>query len=96
MNVHHDREEHRFTTPVDGDQARVDYEETPDGTWDLRHTWVPEEHRERGVASDLVRRVLEQAEDEDRQIIPTCPFVASFIDEHPSFEKLVAKAKISD
>lgn len=89
MEIEHDREQHRFETPVDGEKARVDYEEGTDGTWDLQHTWVPEEHRNQGIASDLVRHVLERADEEGRKIIPSCPFVASFIDDNPSYERLV-------
>lgn len=96
MKVHHDREERRFTTPLDGAQARIDYEETSTGAWDLKHTWVPVEHREQGIAGRLVRRVLERADEEGREVVPTCPFVASFIDENPSFERLVAEESATD
>lgn len=89
MEIEHDREQHRFKSAIDGEEARVDYEETADGAWDLQHTWVPEEHRNQGIASDLVRHVLERADDEGRNVIPTCPFVASFIDDNPPYEHLV-------
>lgn len=89
MNVHHDRNRHRFTTPVDGEEAVVDYEETSSGAWDLTHTFVPPEHRHCGIASGLVRRVLEEARREGRSIVPTCPFVSSFLDDRPEFRDLV-------
>lgn len=93
MDVRQDQQNDRFTTPVDGRLAWVEYEETDAGTWNLKHTWVPEEYRNRGIASDLVREVLERARKQDRSVIPTCPFVSSYIEDHPSFEALVEEGE---
>ena len=53
------------------------------------HTFVPEEFRGKGVAATLVREALEQARRQNWNIIPSCPYVATFIERHPEFADLV-------
>jgi hypothetical protein len=66
--------------------------ERDDGSFDLRRTFVPEAQRGRGIGGRLTRRALEHARDTGRRVVPTCSFVASFIDRHPEFEELRAGA----
>jgi predicted GNAT family acetyltransferase len=44
-----------------------------------------------GVASALVKDVLEDIERKELTLIPMCPFVASYIKRHPDWKKLVLK-----
>jgi predicted GNAT family acetyltransferase len=57
---------------------------------DLVHTEVPTALRGRGVATRLVRAVLDKARAEGASIIPTCPFVKAFVEKHPEYRSLVS------
>jgi hypothetical protein len=86
IDVHHDRARQRFYAVVEGHEAKIEYAEswTGDGcVLDLRHTFVDPALRGRGVAQALVARTLELARQEGVKIIPTCPFIRSYLEKHP-------------
>jgi hypothetical protein len=47
--------------------------------------------RGEGLAGAIVEAALEWAEGEGYQVIPTCPYVARYIDAHPRFQGLVTE-----
>jgi len=53
------------------------------------HTEVDPDRRERGLGSRLVKAALDDAERQGLDVIPLCPFVARYIEEHPEYAKLV-------
>jgi len=55
-------------------------------------TFVPEEQRNQGIASTIVEHALEFAQREGYTVRPTCPFVKSYIDEHPRFQKITTSS----
>ena len=81
----------RFRLLVDGREVAVlDYRKLP-GTWNIVHTYTEPASRGYGVASDLVRSVLDTARAEGVKVIPTCPYVSWWINEYqPGYEDLVA------
>jgi len=83
----------RFRLLVDGREVAVlDYRKLP-GTWNIVHTYTEPASRGYGVASDLVRSVLDTARAEGVKVIPTCPYVSWWINEYqPGYEDLVATA----
>ena len=89
MQIRHEAEARSFVVPLDGEPAVLEYELTLGGAWNLRRTYVPPEHRRRGIASELVHHALEEAAKEGRTVIPSCWFVADFIDENPRYRALV-------
>lgn len=91
MKLIHDRDARRFRLPLDGGgEAHISYTEREAGTLDLRHTEVPPAHRGDGVASELVEQVLTHVREEGLRIVPSCPFVAAYIRDHPEHASLVA------
>lgn len=70
----------------------LEYVSTP-GTIDFTHTVVDEQFGGRGVGSALVRTALDDAREAaaegDVHVIPTCPFVAGYIDKHPEYADLL-------
>ncbi|MGH9174986.1 MAG: GNAT family N-acetyltransferase [Vicinamibacterales bacterium] len=53
------------------------------------HTEVPAELQGKGVGSALVRGALDLARQRGLEVVPLCPFVASFIERHPEYLCLV-------
>ena len=53
------------------------------GRINLIHTEVLPEFEGRGIGSALVRHALAEARADGRQVIPTCPYVQSYLARHP-------------
>ncbi len=87
--IQHQTAGNRFTCIVDDHEAELAYARA-DGRLDLRHTRVPDAIGGRGIAGDLVRAALDYARAEGLGVVPTCSYVASYIERHPEYEDLLA------
>jgi predicted GNAT family acetyltransferase len=56
------------------------------------HTEVPEAYEGRGIGTALIRAGLNAARERGLQVIPTCPFFASYIKRHPEEQDLLEPA----
>lgn len=84
VHVRHRPEERRFTAAVGaGDEAVLAYEEVGGGVLDLQHTVVPPEARGGGIGAALVRAAVDYARSHDVRLVPTCPYVAAWLERHP-------------
>ncbi len=52
------------------------------------HTFVPKSLRGRGIAASLVRAALAYAEANSYKVVPTCSYVASYMNRHEEFSHL--------
>jgi predicted GNAT family acetyltransferase len=57
---------------------------------ELLHTEVPDALEGRGYGAALARAALDYARRERLKVIPTCPFVSSYLKRHPEDADLVA------
>jgi len=55
----------------------------------LMHTEVPPELENKGIASALAKYALEWAEKHSKKVMVYCPFVASYLKQHPEYNSLV-------
>jgi len=90
MQVDHDIHTHRFLAPTPSGTAVLKYREKGSGILELYSTFVPEQDRGHGIAGRLVEAVLGYAREEGRRVIPTCPYIAHWLREHPEHAELVA------
>ena len=73
-----------------GDQlAFIQYIKVKDKIY-LTHTEVPKALGGQGIASGLVKAVLNKVEEEGRKLYPLCPFVAAYLKRHPEWQRLLA------
>jgi uncharacterized protein len=56
----------------------------------LHHTETPAHLRGKGIASQLVRGVLEAAREMKLKVEPRCGFVRAYMARHPEFNDLLA------
>jgi uncharacterized protein len=56
------------------------------------HTEIEEEHEGKGFGSVLAAGVLDEAARRGLEVAPLCPFIASYIEQHPEYERLVPAA----
>lgn len=81
---------HRFDLQADGRPAgHLQYRER-DGMLDLVHTEVDPAFQGRGLAALLVRAALDDARAAGQRVVPSCAYVAAFIERHPEYRELVA------
>jgi predicted GNAT family acetyltransferase len=81
---------HRFDLEVDGQPAgQLVYRER-DGVLELVHTEVDDAFQGRGLAAVLARAALDEARSAGQKVVPSCAYVAAYIERHPEYRDLVA------
>jgi predicted GNAT family acetyltransferase len=79
----------RFAATIGGDHAgSIEYVVTH-GRLALIHTEVLPEYEGKGVGSGLVRFAIAEARRRELRVIPTCPFVRSYVESHPETHDIV-------
>jgi hypothetical protein len=78
----------RFELHIGDQTAFIEYR-MMHGVIVMTHTEVPQQLEGQGIGSRLVKGALEIVRASDKQILPSCPFVASYIKRHPDYEPLV-------
>lgn len=89
-SVRRDPARHQFDLEVDGQPAgKLVYRER-DGVLELVHTEVEDAFQGRGLAAVLARAALDEARSAGRKVVPSCAYVAAYIERHPGYRDLVA------
>ena len=89
IEVKNNEEKQQFAADFNGKKAFINYKKQ-DGILNLTHTEVPPEFEGKGVGTRLVKQTLEQIKAEGTKIIPSCPFIANYIDRNPEYKSLIA------
>ncbi|AZI44591.1 N-acetyltransferase (plasmid) [Deinococcus psychrotolerans] len=58
-------------------------------TVNLYHTEVEDGHEGEGLGSQLAKHALDDVKAQGKQVIPSCPFIAAYIERHPEYQDLV-------
>jgi predicted GNAT family acetyltransferase len=90
MSVEHDRQAHRFVVSVASGTAVLAYTPASPGVLELYSTYVPAADRGKGVAGRLVEAAVGYARSEGLRIIPSCWYVARWIQQHPEHADLLS------
>jgi predicted GNAT family acetyltransferase len=80
VDVRHEPAEHRFIAIVDGKESVLLYAPAGEGSVDFRSTFVDPSLRNRGVGDALVRTAVAWAREEGLTIVPSCWFVARWLE----------------
>lgn len=80
--------ESRYEAVLDGAVAFAEYR-LAEGVIILPHTVVPTAFEGKGVGSALAKAALGRARAEGRKVVPTCPFMAAYIQKHPEWRDIV-------
>lgn len=89
VTVGHEPDEHRYVVEVDGvERGSVVYRRYRN-RWAFVHTEVDPAFDGRGLGSRIVKFALDDVKEQGGQVVPVCPFVATFIERHPEYEPLV-------
>ena len=83
-------ERSRYELLIDGELVGVvDYQEQGD-VLDFPHTEIDPSRRGQGLGAVLVQGALNDVRARGQQVVPTCWYVAEFLDHHPDYADLRA------
>jgi predicted GNAT family acetyltransferase len=81
-------EDSRYEVLVDGTVVGFsEYRRYPDRIV-IAHTEVDDGLEGRGVASTLVRTMLDEAREQGRRVVASCPYAKAWIARHPDYQDL--------
>ena len=86
-NVTHNPAAGQFEIRTGGGPALLRYTRYGD-TMDVVHTEVADEFEGKGYGLALARAALDFARANRLEVIPTCPFLRSYLDRHPEYADL--------
>lgn len=88
-NVRDDPADRRYVLALGRETAFAAYDLAGD-TITFTHTVVPPDRQGEGIATLLIRAVLDDVRRRGLAVIPQCPFVAAYMDRHPETQDLLA------
>ena len=89
MTVEHDEAESRFLVRLAGEEAELAYTMAGPKLIDLQHTYVPPSGRGKGIAEALAEAAFAYARERGYRVVPSCPFVRSWLRRHKEQAELV-------
>ena len=88
-SVSHDPASGRFEISTGAGTAHLTYLRHGD-VLEMVHTEVPGASEGQGYGAKLAEAALDYARGEGAKVVPSCPFVAAYIERHPAYAELVA------
>ena len=83
----------RFEVEIQDKMAIMDYKKKDNKLYIL-HTEVPKEFEGKGIASAMVKKVLNLIKEKDMKLVSLCPFVSGYIKRHPEYKSFIGKSRI--
>jgi uncharacterized protein len=83
----------RFELHVGGDLAGIVTYRLRGDVIDLLHTEVDPGYQGAGLAAVLAKSVLDEARRRQLIVLPTCPYIRSWISKHPGYWELVPEER---
>ncbi len=83
------QEADRFVISVNGTKAALTMFADHDGRRVFFHTETKAEFGGRGLATQLIREVLDQTRERGLRVVPLCPMVAKFVSDHAEYGDMV-------
>ncbi|ANZ34526.1 GNAT family N-acetyltransferase [Staphylococcus carnosus] len=71
-------------------EAEITFVPAGEDKIDVNHTGVSGSLEGQGIGTQLVKRVVEYAKENNLKIIPSCPFAKKVIEETPEFQSVLA------
>ena len=82
----------RFEARVGGGVVELDYDRGPDSI-EFHHTGTSHSLRGRGLAGEVVEHALNWAATQGLRLIPSCSYVALWLQRHPRWQRLLAPTR---
>jgi len=88
--VEHAAGAERFVLRLGGSEEAIREYHRSGKVFDFVHTFVPAAFRGRGLAQMVARAGLSYARANSLKVIPSCPYVATYIRRHPEDQDLIS------
>jgi uncharacterized protein len=88
QEIRHNEVAHRFEAGHAPNLARLDYHLRGQSV-DMLHVEVPEEYQGHGLAGKLASTALNWAREKGLKVIPSCPYVKTYLKRNPEYMDLV-------
>ena len=82
--------EKQFEMKIESHTAFIEYTMKDDKIY-LTHTEVPKELEGHGIGSVLVKKTLQHIKDHNLILVPSCSFVAAYVDKHPEWQSILSE-----
>ena len=89
IRVTHNEGAGRYELHVGDELASIAEYRRDDGRLVFNHTETNARFRGRGLGEKLVRGALDDVAASGKKIVPSCWFVAEFVESHPEYQRLV-------
>jgi hypothetical protein len=89
MNFNKNDKSRRFELTLKGKTAYIDFYEVDTSKIYLTHIEVPDDLEGSGIGSELTKKTMEYIDNEDLSLVPKCPFINSYIKNHPKYRRLL-------
>ena len=89
VSVQDNADRHRYELFVDGSLAGFADYRSRDGRVIVTHSEVDPSFRGQGLGSILARESLDGLRERGVRVVPSCPFFAKYVSEHPEYADLV-------
>jgi len=89
INIVNNEGGQRFEAHLNGQVAYLSYQRFPD-RFVIVHTEVPPALQHKGIGGKIMATALNYARDTHLRVIPLCPYVTSFVREHPEYHDLLS------
>ncbi len=86
-------ERNRFELEIENQIAFIEFDKIEPNILDFVHTEVPEELSGKGIGSKLAKSALQYCKDNNLKVIPSCPFIKTYIEKHSEWQPLLAKPR---
>lgn len=93
MEVRDNPEQERYEVLAGGEIAGIAQYRSRPGLIAFIHTEVDEAHEGEGLGSRLIAFALDDARARGLDVLPFCPFVNAFIENHPEYADLVPESR---
>ena len=93
VTVEHNVAAHRFEARFPEGLAMLKYHYDRAGRLSLDHTTVPPARRHHGVAALLAKAALDFAKAQNLTVVPVCPYVIAYLEDHPELAPFVERGQ---
>lgn len=86
----------RYTAYLDGSAIGTAQWVLVGDTILIPHISVDTEHRDKGIGSQLMRRILDDARIEHRTVLPLCPYARRWAQLHPAYRDTARTPRVGE
>ena len=89
-NFTNNESESQFELNINGEIAFIEYF-IEDNKIHLTHTEVPKALQANGVGTELVKHSLQYIKEHNLTLVPTCSFVADYVNNNPKWHSILSE-----